>query len=343
MSWITSAKCFNGLVCIGDIQATITYPNGKVKYINCIKKIYNIYDNLIVGFAGDIKVSLLMIEKLELLLKIWLKEGTLFDLDGQVYEFKENLKILYDEFRGNAEPQVELLFCWYAQDENEYAWNLYNWKFVSPNFSNSSNGKLQSPIQIGSGNNHSNYQDSLKFLTGEQTKRNGKFKKLFETNPEMIVWTVTKYKKFLINQARQENFDGVSKSFYSYEAIINYDKLYSEEDNQKIKEISKKFGLEFQPKIFEDDTIYGAEFSFDKLEDMLKKDPKYFIETWLEIEKIHKRINIASIFEKPEFKQEFFKPDNEKVDKICTSWKEFDGFMRTKYNLAIGTSGFATA
>ena len=35
-----------------------------------------------------------MIEKLELLLKIWLKEGTLFDLDGQVYELKENLKIL---------------------------------------------------------------------------------------------------------------------------------------------------------------------------------------------------------------------------------------------------------
>ena len=69
MSWITSAKCFNGLVCIGDIQATITYPNGTVKYINCIKKIYNIYDNLIVGFAGDIKVSLFNDRKTRAIIK----------------------------------------------------------------------------------------------------------------------------------------------------------------------------------------------------------------------------------------------------------------------------------
>ena len=207
MSWITSAKCFNGLVCIGDVQATITYPNGKIEYINCIKKIYNIYDNLVVGFAGDIKVALLMIEKLEELLAKWLDKDTLFDLDGQVYELKENLKILYNEFCGNLKPKVELIFCWYAQDEGEYEWNLYNWKFVSPNFSNSGDGKIQSPIQIGSGNNNINYQNSLEFLTGEDIKRRGKFKNLFNTNPEMIIWTVTKYKNFLINQAQQENFN----------------------------------------------------------------------------------------------------------------------------------------
>ncbi len=343
MSWITSAKCFNGLVCIGDIQATITHPSGKVQYINCIQKVYNIYDNLIVGFAGDIKVSLLMIEKLKVLLHSWLEKDTLFDLDGQVYELVENLKILYDEFRGSSSPQVELLFCWYAQDEGEYNWNLYNWKFVSPNFSNSGDGKIQSPTQIGSGNNNTRYQKSLEFLSGEQDKRTGKFKDLFETNPEMIIWTVTKYKKFLINQAKQEKFDGVSKSFYSYEAIINYDKLYSEEDNQKIKEISRKFGLEFQPKTFDNDTIYGAEFSFEKLETMLKKDPKYFIETWQEVEQILKRVNIASIYEKPKFKQEFFKADDEIIDKVCSSWKEFDGYMRTKYKLAIGSTALATA
>ena len=122
--------------------------------------------------------------------------------------------------------------------------------------------------------------------------------------------------------------------------MINY---IQKKTIKKSKKLVKNLDLSFQPKIFEADTIYGAEFSFDKLEDMLKKDPKYFIETWLEIEKIHKRINIASIFEKPEFNQEFFKSDNEKVDKICTSWKEFDEFMRSNYNLAIGTSGFATA
>lgn len=34
------------------------------KYINCVKKVHHIYKNLVVGFAGDIKTALLMIEKI---------------------------------------------------------------------------------------------------------------------------------------------------------------------------------------------------------------------------------------------------------------------------------------
>ncbi len=342
MSWITSAKCFNGLVCIGDIQATITYSTGDIKYINCIQKVYNIYDNLVVGFAGDIKVALLMIEKLKNLLSIWLEKDTLFDVDGQLYELRENLKLLYNEFRGNSFPKVELLFCWYAQDENEYKWNLYNWKFISPNFAHSGDGKIQSPIQIGSGNNNENYQNSLKFLTGDQNKRSLKFEKIFKSNPEMIIWTISKYKNFLINQARQENFNGVSKSFHSFVATINYDKLYSKEDNDKIKEISRKFGLEFQPITHDSDTIHGVEFSVAKLKCMADNHPKKFYEIWKEIEEINKRINIASIYEKPIFTKEFHESNDEMIDTICTSWKEFDILMKTKYKVTIGTVATAT-
>lgn len=65
MSWVTSAKCFNGLVCVGDIQATVGY-RGRIQYINCIKKVHHIYRNLVVGFAGDVKTGLLMIEELKI-------------------------------------------------------------------------------------------------------------------------------------------------------------------------------------------------------------------------------------------------------------------------------------
>lgn len=64
-------------------------------------------------------------------------------------------------------------------------------------------------------------------------KKEQKDIKIFENDPDMIIWTVTKYRNFLINQARQENFEGVSKSFHSFEAIVNYDKLYSKEDYKK--------------------------------------------------------------------------------------------------------------
>lgn len=283
-----------------------------------------------------------MIEKLKKLLNLWLEKDTLFDVDGQLYELRKNLKLLYDEFRGNTFPKVELLFCWYAQDEDEYKWNLYNWKFTSPDFRNSSDGKIQSPIQIGSGTNNKNYQASLKFLSGNKDQRSLKFEKIFPTNPDMIIWTVSKYKNFLINQARQDNFNGVSKSFYSFVATINYDKLYSTEDNNKIKEISQKFGLEFEPIVYDNDSIHGAEFNVEKLEYMAKKNPMEFYKMWEEIESIHSRIDIASIYDKPIFVKEFHQSKDEKFDKVCTSWNEFDSLMRTKYNVRIGTATTAT-
>jgi 20S proteasome alpha/beta subunit len=39
----------------------------KINIANCVKKVHHIYDNLVVGFAGDIKVGLKMIEKLKAL------------------------------------------------------------------------------------------------------------------------------------------------------------------------------------------------------------------------------------------------------------------------------------
>jgi hypothetical protein len=65
MSWIVSANCFNGLVCIGDIQATITFNNGrKPEHVNCVKKIHKIYDNLIVPRSTSPEVE--CIQKLNL-------------------------------------------------------------------------------------------------------------------------------------------------------------------------------------------------------------------------------------------------------------------------------------
>ena len=346
MSWITSAKCFNGLVCIGDIQATITFQNtNKKKYVNCVKKVHHIYKNLVVGFAGDIKTALLMIEKLEIQLNSWLEKDTYFYLDGQSDYMIHNLKLLYDEIRGDSLPHVELLFCWYSQDEDENNWTMYNWKFKSPNFVRDSNGSIQSPTQIGSGNQHQNFQNALAFLTGDSEKRTERYKKIFENAPDMIIWTITKYRNFLINQARQENFEGVSKSFHSFEAIVNYDKLYSKEDYKKIAEIYKQFDLEFSPIDVDGDPIFGVEFSKHKLFEVLKKDPSTVVQAINTIEEINSRINIEALFEPPIFKEIFHRSLDELIEEhICSTWKEFTILMKNKYNIAfdsVGTTAIA--
>lgn len=341
MSWITSAKCFNGLVCIGDIQATITFQNtNKKKYVNCVKKVHHIYKNLVVGFAGDIKTALLMIEKLKILLNNWLEKDTYFYLDGQSDLMIKNLQILYNEIRGDSLPYVELLFCWYSQDEDENKWTMYNWKFKSPNFVRDSNGSIQSPTQIGSGNQHQNFQNALAFLTGDSEKRTEKYKEIFEDNPDIIIWTVRKYKNFLISQARQENFEGVSKSFHSFEAIVNYDKLYSKEDQEKITEIYKQFDLELSPIDVDGDPIFGVEFSKDKLIEVVKKDPSIFIKTMKTIEEINSHINTEALFEPPIFKETFHKSSDELIEEpICSTWKEFKMLMKNKYNISFDSVG----
>ncbi|MFZ3053727.1 MAG: hypothetical protein WA099_09990 [Sulfuricurvum sp.] len=346
MSWVTSAKCFNGLVCIGDIQATITFQNlNKKKYINCVKKVHHIYDNLIVGFAGDIKTALLMIEKLKIQLNDWLEKDTYFYLDGQSDKMVHNLQVLYDEIRGGSQPYVELLFCWYSQDEDENKWTMYNWKFKSPNFVRDSNGTIQSPTQIGSGNQHQNFQNALAFLTGDSEKRTEKYKEIFESTPDMIIWTITKYRNFLINQARQENFPGVSKSFHSFDAIVNYDKLYTKEDHKKIDEIYKQFDLEFEPINVDGDPIFGVEFSERKLLEAFNKDKLAFANTMNTIQKINSRVNIEALFEPPIFKEIFHRSSDEVIeDPICSTWVEFENLMKNKYKItfnSVGTTALA--
>ncbi len=38
MTWVVGGNCFNGFVCVADIQATITLTGGEVRYFNCIQK-----------------------------------------------------------------------------------------------------------------------------------------------------------------------------------------------------------------------------------------------------------------------------------------------------------------
>jgi hypothetical protein len=256
-----------------------------------------------------------------------------------------NLQFFYDEVRGDQCPYVEFLFCWFSQDENERMWTMYDWKFQSPNFKHNGNGKFQVPNQIGSGRKHQNYQDSLNFLTGEQEKRNQKYTDIYSNNPEMIIWTITKYRNFLINQARQENYEGVSKSFYSLEAIMHYDKLYTQEDSQKIRQISKLIGFELEPKYVDGDPIFGVEFDKEKLYTMASEDPKRLEEVYKTIHEINERINLKALFEPPEFKELFHQSDAEIIDDtICSTWEEFEKLLSGKYKINFTANGItATA
>ncbi|MEZ8392524.1 hypothetical protein AB4252_06220 [Vibrio cyclitrophicus] len=95
MTWVVGGNCFNGFVCVADIQVTLEYKNKPRKYYNSVQKIHKVYDNLCVAFSGDIRSGLIIIEDLQKNLHNSIKENEYFDLDGQSKELIEYLKTVY--------------------------------------------------------------------------------------------------------------------------------------------------------------------------------------------------------------------------------------------------------
>src|SRR5262245_16980631 len=99
MTWIVGATPFNGVVGVADVQATFEYldKSRPPKYYNCVRKLHRVYDNLYIGFSGDIRSGLLIIERLTAQMRETFNTGELFDIEGQLSILQDHLRGLYKE------------------------------------------------------------------------------------------------------------------------------------------------------------------------------------------------------------------------------------------------------
>lgn len=231
MTWIVAANCSNGLICAADIQATIIWNDEREnEYYNCVQKIHKVWDNLCVAFSGDIKSGLLMIDQLKADISKSIKEGDNFDLVGQAHILEDALRIYYKQINKDKMPDLELIFIWYGQEDNDDFYRPFASAFKAPYF-NRNSISFPGLYQSGSGKGNQAYQDIISKISTE-------LKAASETSYSegSKRGTVTEIINILFNNIHQIDYLGVSQSFVSYQSLFNNDNLMLP-DSEKYKEI----------------------------------------------------------------------------------------------------------
>lgn len=199
MTWIVGGNCFNGFVCVSDIQLTLEYSDpSKNKYFNCLKKVHQVHKNLCVAFSGHVKTGLILVENLREWLHDCIKEGTYFDLDGYSKTVMDFLMASYSAINGSKKPYVELMFLWTAQVESEPVFKAFCVKFKLPEFVFFST-PVSELAQAGSGTKSLHYREITNYLSGKKSSSDI-YKDIFRdvSTPKLI--TVEKFKKNTIQR-----------------------------------------------------------------------------------------------------------------------------------------------
>lgn len=348
MTWVVGGNCFNGFICVADIQITIEYPHTKEKkYFNCVQKIHKAYDNLCIAFSGDVKSGLLIIEDLSRNLQENIKENEYFDIDGQSKRLINYLKIRYKEINPNSNPSLELMFLWNAQEGEEISYRPFCYKFMSPDF------KLHSTPQInlsqsGSGKNNDEYQAIVSFLSGKHGSSEA-YKNLFSQIPDAPqIWTVQKFKKFLFQEASNINFPGVSKTLISFESEIQYKNAYPNWMHQLIKSAFIKSGIEYSTITTNRDTLNLAEFDINnvinKISSLKETSPDEYREISMILSLANETMDLSKIYTLPKIVSDMHFSESEEIDNqpLISSWDSMVRFLKSK-NIRIGACSAISA
>lgn len=336
MTWIVGGNCFNGFVCVADIQATFVFNNGRPsEYYNCVQKIHKIFDNLCVAFSGDIRSGLLIIEDLSIQVPQSMKENEYFDIDGQSPLLIEYLQNLYEKINPKEKPYVELMFLWVAQEGEEYQFRPFCMKFRSPEFSLDSTPQVGAS-QSGSGTQNSSYNSIFSFLSGRSTDSE-EYKKIFgniEDAPKIL--TVQKFKNLLFHEASAVNFPGVSKSLISFESVIAFKDIYPDWIRPLMTDSFVQLGVEYSNKYTANHNVNLVEMDFfkigEKIADLQKNHPEQF-------DAIRSVLNVAeelrdpeSICKLPKITSDQYVDDKEIIhcQKLIAKWSDMISFMKSK-------------
>ncbi|MCM7067093.1 hypothetical protein M8O16_05145 [Enterobacter hormaechei] len=335
MTWVVGGNCFNGFVCVADIQATITLTGGEVRYFNCIQKIHQIGSNLCVAFSGDIRSGFKIIELLRENIHQNFQDGEYFDIDGQSKILIGFLNCCYDYINPNHKPYLELMFLWNSQEGDGLLYRPFCMKFKSPNFTMNSTA-LPGVAQSGSGMTNSTFQAISSFLEGKEIST-PEYKKLFsniEGAPDII--TLKNFKNIILNEASKVNQPGISRTLISFESEIPFDEIYSEQQNKNLKEAFITLGLGPTEMKTENYRLFLSVLSVPDVQKKLDYIKRYNPFLYNSIRDIlqqgRKSINIQPITELPPIVVDRHVSDEEEIHsyKLITTWPELKAFLGEK-------------
>ncbi|WP_017109859.1 hypothetical protein [Vibrio tasmaniensis] len=336
MTWIIGGNCFNGFICVADIQATIEYPgNRKNKYFNCVQKIHKLHDNVCVAFSGDIRSGLLIVEDLIRNMKEAYGDNEYFDLDGQSEELIGYLKRLYKKINPTSEPYLELMFLWNAQEEDEPQFRPFCMKFKSPEFTINSTPML-GVAQTGFGRHDASYGSIFSFLSGHPKDTEAYQNLCGEVKETPHVWTVEKFKKLVFNEASKLDFPGVSKSLISYESVIPYKDIYPEWLLPLLRDAFKELGVDYSNKKTANDNLNVVTMDIEKMDERIKfleenhKDKfdviRYILSVAVENE------NYDCLCKQPPLISDQIVDEDEEIHSchLIANWHDMEAFLKSK-------------
>jgi hypothetical protein len=338
MTWIIGGNCYNGFACVADIQATISWPEGKKpdEYFNCIQKIHTVYKNLCVAFSGDIKSGLLLIESLTLEMAESYKNNEYFDVDGQSKLLTNYLEKSYKIINKDKKPNVELMFLWLSQEGDNLTFRPFVMTFKSPEF------KLKSTPQLGvsksgSGTQNHDHQSVEYFLSGGKNDiENNKniFNKL-KNIPN--VWSVEAFKKFIFNEASKFNYPTVSKSMISFQSVIAYDEIYSASMHELLHKVFEEIGVLYKKEATPNYLLHLTEIDLHKVYEKI---------TYIKNNDFEKYKNIAThlflanesadfnvLHRLPKITSDFYLSQDEEIhsNHLLAKWSDFEQFFKNKH------------
>lgn len=334
MTWIVGATAFNGLVCVADVQATFEYLDRTrpPKYYNCVRKLHKTHENLYIGFSGDIKSGLLMIERLKDLMAVAYAENELFDIEGQLAKLQKYLADLYREINPSTSPTLELMFFWMKQEGESVFFEPACMRFIAPTFGNSGIGMLQIN-QSGSGKRSPEFQALVDFLTGVPPQEDLARKLFSGISSAPTIWTASKIRTLLINEGQNITFAGVSKSFLSVIAETGWNQTVSPSTHKKLISALEEIGVERRQEKTLSDTLHITEVNpvkiSKKIAELAESNPKKLSQIGEMLRAYKLEENIEPLTRLPEFKENLHVGGGEQVsiEKLCSTWKDMELFM----------------
>lgn len=335
MTWVVGGNCFNGFVCVADIQATITLTGGEVRYFNCVQKIHKIGSNLCVAFSGDIRSGFKIIELLRENIHQNFKEGEYFDIDGQSKTLVAFLKYCYEYINPNHKPYIELMFLWNSQEGDGLLYRPFCMKFKSPNFIMNPTA-LPGVAQSGSGMTNSTFQAISSFLEGKEIST-PEYKKLFSNvqgAPDII--TLKNFKNIIMNEASKVNQPGISRTFVSFESEIPLNEIYSVQQRKNLSEAFITLGLGPTEMKTENYRLFLSVLSIPDVKkklDYIKQYNPFLYNSTVEIlQQVQKSVNIQPITELPPIVFDHHMNDEEEIHsyKLIATWPELKAFLGKK-------------
>ncbi|MGC6095436.1 hypothetical protein [Citrobacter portucalensis] len=335
MTWVVGGNCFNGFVCVADIQATIQFTNGELRYYNCVQKIHKVACNLCVAFSGDIRSGLKLIDVLRDNLKQNLNDDEYFDIDGQSKTLIELLKYFYNIYNPVNKPQLELMFLWNSQEGDDLLYRPFCMKFKSPDFTMNSTA-LPGLSQSGSGMENKTFQAITAFLRGREIST-PEYKDLFsdvEYAPNII--TVQNFKNIILNEASKVAHPGISKSMISFESVIPYKDIYDEQQSKNVHEAFITLGLGSTEMKTANHRLFLSAFSASEVDKRLEhlriNHPFLYYSTKEILKNAREAINIQPLTKLPPIVTDQFKSNEEEIhaNKLISSWQEMKQFLGEK-------------